>query len=109
MQLQAYRREVKDFTQRIEQTKVQNEVTLRALEATEAQERNRGEVISLLQQDRDNLQKDAEMISNLLQQRTSELETLRSQLETLRNELDRMKQKVGATMQPDVGQRVAGR
>lgn len=109
LQLQAYRSEAQDLGQRTEQTKLQNEVTQRSLEATEAQERNRDEVISLLQQDRDNLRTDADQISKLLQQRTSELETLRNQLETLRNELDTMKRKVGAAPRPAGEARIAGR
>jgi hypothetical protein len=109
LQLQAYRREAADLATRTAETKVQNDVTQRALEATESQERNRDEVISMLQQDRDNLRTDAEQISKLLQQRTSELETLRNQLETLRNELDAMKRKVGATTVPLGEARVAGR
>jgi predicted nucleic acid-binding Zn-ribbon protein len=64
----------------------------------------------MLQQDRDNLKSDAELISKLLQERNSQAETLKNQLETLRKELDAMKQKVGASFQlPNQPGRVAGR
>lgn len=97
LQLRAYRREVSDLTKRVEETKVQNQTTQVALEATQTQERNRDELISLLQQDRDNLRSDVDQISNLLQKRNSELETLKTQLDELLKQMDSMKQKVGAS------------
>ena len=67
-------------------------------------------MISLLQQDRDNLKSDAEVISKLLQERNSQVETLKNQLEALRKELDAMKQKVGAAYPlPATTGRIVGR
>lgn len=109
-QLEAYRREAVDFAKRTGEIKIENDKTQKALDATQTQEQSRDEVISMLQQDRDNLKSDAELISKLLQERNSQVETLKTQLETLRKELDAMKQKVGASFQlPNQPGRVAGR
>jgi DNA repair exonuclease SbcCD ATPase subunit len=109
-QLEAYRREAVDFAKRADEIKIENDKTQKALDATQTQEQSRDEVISMLQQDRDNLKSDAELISKLLQERNSQAETLKNQLETVRKELDAMKQKVGASLQlPNQPGRVAGR
>lgn len=109
-QLEAYRREAVDFAKRTDEIKIENDKTQKSLDATQTQEQSRDEVISMLQQDRDNLKSDAELISKLLQERNSQVETLRNQLEALRKELDAMKQKVGAAIQlPNQPSAIAGR
>ena len=101
--LSEYRREALGFDKHTTGMKQQNELTQKALDDTEAQVRNRDDVIVRLEQDRDNLKNDASQITALLQQRSSELEQIRQRINGLQQDLERVKQKVGGVSSIEAG------
>lgn len=105
--LAEYRSQANALAKRTAETKLENEVTQRALDDTLAQERNRDDSIARLQQDRDNLRADNELISNLLMQRSAELDEIRQRMAALRTDMERMLDKVGRASPPRRGEHVA--
>ena len=101
--LTEYRREAVGFDKHTSGMTQQNELTQKALDDTEAQVRNRDDIIVRLEQDRDNLKNDAEQITALLQQRSTELEQIRQRINGLQQDLERVKQKVGSVSSIETG------